>query len=169
MRCRMRDEGGPLEAGLQGQASSHPKLLGSRALVVSVRGKGAARLRQARIRKTNASKPLMTCRKRRDDVETRPESLAWDKAQGEPAYGLGGVRHEGGVILIQALVRNVGTCRLDGKGRNSSGGPARMRVPMRGTGTEQPIVATKSAKADGAKGLCYPAEIADQPEDGRSR
>ena len=27
-----------------------------------------------------------------------------------------GVRHEGGVILNQALVRNVGTCRPDAKG-----------------------------------------------------
>jgi hypothetical protein len=27
-----------------------------------------------------------------------------------------GVRHEGGVTLIQALVRNVGTCRPDAKG-----------------------------------------------------
>lgn len=72
MRCRIRDEGGPLEAGLQGQASSHSKLLGSRVLVVCVRGKGAARLRQARIKKTNASEPLMTCRKMNtNDVKTR--------------------------------------------------------------------------------------------------
>ena len=28
----------------------------------------------------------------------------------------GGGRHEGGVNLTQASVRNVGTCRLDGKG-----------------------------------------------------
>jgi len=27
-----------------------------------------------------------------------------------------GIRHEGGVTLIQALVRNVGTCRPDAKG-----------------------------------------------------
>lgn len=82
MRCCMRDEGGPLGVGLQGQASSHPKLPGSKALVVSVRGKGAARPRQARIRKTNVIEPLMTCRKRRDDVETRGMSLTWDKPEG---------------------------------------------------------------------------------------
>lgn len=34
----------------------------------------------------------------------------------QPVYGSTGVRHEGGVILIQAWVRNVGTCRLDAKG-----------------------------------------------------
>ena len=33
-----------------------------------------------------------------------------------PVYCLVGVRHEGGVNVIQALVRNVGTCRLDAKG-----------------------------------------------------
>ena len=36
--------------------------------------------------------------------------------QGKPAYCLGGARHKGGVNLIQAFVRNVGTCRLDVKG-----------------------------------------------------
>jgi len=35
------------------------------------------------------------------------------QVQREPAAWLGGIRHKGGVNLIQALVRNVGTCRLD--------------------------------------------------------
>ncbi len=39
------------------------------------------------------------------------------KVQEKPVYCLGGVRHEGGVSMIQALVRNVGTCRLDAKGK----------------------------------------------------
>jgi len=38
------------------------------------------------------------------------------RVQEEPAAGLGGTRHRGGVTLDWALVRNVGTCRLDGKG-----------------------------------------------------
>jgi hypothetical protein len=38
-------------------------------------------------------------------------------------YGSTGVRHEGGVILIQAWVRNVGTCRPDGKGDTQAGSP----------------------------------------------
>ena len=33
----------------------------------------------------------------------------------EPVAGVGGIRHRGGVNLDQALVRNVGTCRLDAK------------------------------------------------------
>ena len=32
------------------------------------------------------------------------------QVQGEPVYCLGGARHKGGVNLIQAFVRNVGTC-----------------------------------------------------------
>ncbi len=38
-------------------------------------------------------------------------------------YGSTGIRHEGGVILIQAWVRNVGTCRADAKGDAQAGGP----------------------------------------------
>jgi len=38
-----KDEGGPLGAGLQKQASNHLKLLWSKALVVSVVGKGMAK------------------------------------------------------------------------------------------------------------------------------
>ena len=33
-----------------------------------------------------------------------------------------GVRHEGGVTLIQALMRNVGTCRPDAKGEAQAKG-----------------------------------------------
>jgi hypothetical protein len=78
-RCFTKDEGGPLEAGLQEQASNRLKLRGSRALVVSVDGKGGARLRQVRVEETNASEPLMTCRKVSNDVETGNELRARDK------------------------------------------------------------------------------------------
>ena len=69
-----------------------------------------------RIKETNVSEPLIKCRKRRNDVKTGKESLARDKPRRRPVYCLGGVRHRGGVTLIQAFVWNVGTCRLDGKG-----------------------------------------------------
>ena len=52
----------------------------------------------------------MTCRKRRDDVKTRGVSLIWDKSEGYLFYCSVGVRHEGGVNSVQALVGNVGTC-----------------------------------------------------------
>lgn len=38
-----------------------------------------------------------------------------------------------------------------------------MRVPMRDTGADQPVVATKSRNGDGAKGLDCPAEPTGQP------
>lgn len=68
------------------------------------------------IKETSASEPLMTCRKRRDGVETGWESLTRDKSGGDLIYCPGGVRHEGGVNLIQARVWNVGICRSDVKG-----------------------------------------------------
>lgn len=37
------------------------------------------------------------------------------QAQRDSAAWLGGIRHIGGVTLDQALVWNVGTCRLDAK------------------------------------------------------
>jgi hypothetical protein len=117
LRCFTKDEGGPLGVGLQEQASNHHKLRELRAPVVSVAGKGGVRLRQVRVRKTNASEPLMTCRNVQTEVETGILiSIPRQRLGGLPAYCPTGFRHEGGVILIQALVRNVGTCRPDVKG-----------------------------------------------------
>ena len=90
---------------------------------MSVAGKGGAVLRQVRIEKTNASEPLMTCRKTLTDVETGIETLSWEESGGLPVYRSTGVRHEGGVILIRAWVRNVGTCRSDAKGEAQAGSP----------------------------------------------
>jgi transposase InsO family protein len=70
LRCFIKDEGGPLGVGLQEQASNHHKLRELRARVVSVDGKGGAGLRQVRVRKTNVSEPLMTCRNVLTEVET---------------------------------------------------------------------------------------------------
>jgi hypothetical protein len=83
--------------------------------VVSVSEK-AGQTRQVSAGKTNVSEPLTTCRKRRDVIETGLQSLARDKAREVPADCPGGDRHKGGVSPAQALVRNVGTSRLDAKG-----------------------------------------------------
>ena len=79
--CCTGDGGRPSGVGWQDQAPHHRQLQGSRALVVSVSGKGEPPARQVGVKKTNASEPLwvkktnaseplMTCRKRRDDVQT---------------------------------------------------------------------------------------------------
>ena len=72
---------------MQVQAPNQLKLLRSRAVVVSVERKGAARPRQVWAMKTNASEPLMTCRKRRDGVETGVLSFLRDKSSGSLLTG----------------------------------------------------------------------------------
>jgi hypothetical protein len=111
-RCFTNDEGRSLEVGVQAQSSNHRKRRGLRVFVVNVAGKGGEGLRQVRITKTNGSEPLMTCRKTLKGVETGIETLSREAGGGLPVYGSTGVRHEGGVILIQALVRNVGSVVL---------------------------------------------------------
>jgi len=88
---------------------------GPRIGVVSVSEKAGCTC-QVSAGKTNVSEPLMMCRKRRDVIETGLLSLARDKARGIPANCSSGDRHEDGVIPVQALVRNVGTCGPDEKG-----------------------------------------------------
>ncbi len=70
---------------------------------------------QLRARETSANEPLMRCRKLRATSKLVAISTP-GQIQEIPAYGLGGVRHKGGVNLVQALLRNVGTCRSDVKG-----------------------------------------------------
>src|SRR5215467_8877491 len=107
----------------------------------------------------------MRRRKRKNVIETRLQSLAWDGVKARPAYGLGGDRRKGGVSLVRALTGNVGTCRHDAKGR-PQWKTHKDQVPMRGTGADQPVVARKPGNAGGAKGLNGSAEGMDQPARG---
>ena len=119
-----RDEGRPLGAGDQERAPNHCELLPSRAVVVSVAGKGGTRFRQVRSGETSASEPLMTCRNSQDGVETGGKVVAPGMSSGgalEP--GLSGTRLEGGVNPDQALLWNAGTCRPDAKGEAQAGSP----------------------------------------------
>ena len=159
---------GPLGTGRQGQVPNHRLLLWPNGYGGERAGKGGARLHQVWSGKANASEPLMTCRKRRDVVETRVQSLPWDRAWGTPVSCPGGGRHEGGASPVQALVRNVGTCRSDAKGEPASEGPTRGRVPMRSGGADQPVVAASSRNGQGAKGLNCSADEVNQPLIGRS-
>ncbi len=83
-----------------------------------------------------------------------------------PADWLGGVRCGGGVKLFQALLGNVGTCRLDVKGEVQVVNAMRTSVPMPGTGTEQLVVVMKRSNARGAKGLRHSVFIVGQPARG---
>ena len=110
-----RDEGRSLGTGLQEQVPNRLKLRGLRARVVNVEEK-ARKPCQVRIKETSASEPLLTCRNVFRRRQNRDEVIGPGSVPAGPAYGWGGVRHEGGVTLIRALVRNVGTCRPDAKG-----------------------------------------------------
>jgi len=80
--CCTRDGGWPPDAAVQAEASNRPLRLPLREVVVSELGKGRARPGQVRTVESNASEPLMTCRKRRNGVETGGESLLREKSGG---------------------------------------------------------------------------------------
>ena len=56
----------------------------------------------------------------------------------------------------------------DAKGKGTSGGPARLNVPMRRPGSDCSIVVTKRSNARGAKGAGHPCWDLSQLETGRT-
>ena len=142
---------GPSGSDCRIRSQTTLKLLGSKAPVVSVQGKGATRSHQVRIRKTNGSESPLKCRKRRDAIESRLQSLACDRAWEIPVYCSSGGRHE------RRRDPGLGFCAERGnlsprcKGRTPSGRPTRSRVPMRGTGADRPVRAMKPGNAGRAK------------------
>ena len=114
----------PFEVGFREQASNHPKRHRSKAVVVSV-GEKAGDTGQVWITETSVSEPLMTCRKvpwrRRNQERVSLLGQGWEV----PDDGPTGVRHEGGVTVILASIRNVRTCRSDVKGAGQAGNPCK--------------------------------------------
>ena len=108
------------------------------------------------MRETSANEPLMTHRKHLDvSIETREPHHAWEEHSGYllTGYAVSGVKargsHSGSPMELENLVG-------DAKGKGSSGGPVRPKVPMRQPGAdcsvlcaEQRIVQTR-ARADAA-------------------
>ncbi len=70
------------------------------------------------------------------------------------------------MTLFQALLGNVGTCRVDDKGEVRVVDAMRTSVPMPGTGTEQLVVVMKRSNVRGAKGLRHSVLTLGQPERG---
>ncbi len=120
-------------------------------------GKGAPRVRQVRVEKTNESKPLMTCRKRIDDIKTEKESFSRD----EPGGNLSTAQAVSGIKAARAQFRLwCGTCEpvapiasrwavglreppAGREGGPQAAGTARGRVPMQSTGTGRLVVVMK--------------------------
>lgn len=127
---------------------------------------------------TNKGELLIKCRKCEDVIKTGRGQLARDRHGGvdvmdkasccgsshqEPAYRPCGDRYGGGVNISQALIGNLGTCmpmqREESKWKNHED-----QKPKRHSGAERPVVVMNLLNGRGAKGLCYPALITDQPE-----
>ena len=70
-----------------------------------------------------------------------------------PAYCSTGVRHEGGVTLIQALARNVGTCRPDAKGEAQADSIRYVSPAQRHAGEDQAILAARQVLYTSARDL----------------
>ena len=143
VRNYTRDEGRPFEAGSQVQVSNRCKLLSSKAMVVSVAVNVGTISRRVGLREASASEPSMKCRKRIRRCRNRGVTLPPGSARGNPEACPSGIRHVGGAKLNQALVRNVRTCPPMQRERSQAAQTARIRVPMRSTGTEQPVIVMK--------------------------
>src|SRR5439155_2769719 len=85
---------GPSESGCRTRAPNPLTLRWSRASVVNGEAKRRAGARQVGVRQTNASEPLMTCRKVYRRHRNRDPWLAREEEPRRgPADDLGGVRH----------------------------------------------------------------------------
>jgi hypothetical protein len=148
---------------LQDQGPNHRKLRRSNGRGGERCGKRRDQSRQVCAGQTNASEPLLTCRKRRDVAKTRLQLLAWDEARRKPADWPSGDRHEDGVRPARGSCAERGNLSPRCEGRPPSGRPTRSRVPMRGEGTDGFVVPSRPGNAGGGKGPDTPAEEAGQP------
>jgi hypothetical protein len=151
-QCCTRDEGGPFGAGLQEQAPNNRKLLSSNGGGGERYGKGVRKSRHVRVREANASEPSMRLRNRSTDgIKTGAPPLSgksmaetWLLAMRCPGYRWRDSSFGSGPELENLF--------SGAKGKGASGGFARPKVPIRGTGADCPVVAMKRSNVRGAKG-----------------
>jgi hypothetical protein len=110
-----RDEGRPLASGDQEPDANRCKLLLLRAMVVSVAERVGCDPTLVRTGETNESEPSVNCRNRIIESKTGIGGYPGISAGGVLKPGPRALRLEDGVTPIQALPRNVGTCRPDAK------------------------------------------------------
>ena len=101
-----------------------------------------------------------------DVVETKGATFLWDQARRKPADWPGGNRYRGGAIPMTGSCAERGNLCCDAKGDPEGGGPAKGRVPTRGTGTDGFVVAARPSNSGGAKGPDLPAKEIGQPATG---
>ena len=66
-----------------------------------------------------------------------------NKSNGKPVYWLDGLRRKDGVNWYWAVAWNVGTCRVDAKGKPQAVILTRGKVQMRRTGADRIVVVMK--------------------------
>jgi len=138
-------------------------------------GKGAPGVRQVRAGKASESEPLMTCRKRIDDIKTEGESFLRDQSgrnlsTAQVVSGIKAARAQlrlwhGTCEPVASIPRPAGgrvACWLR-EGGPQAAGTVRGRVPMRGTGADRPVVAVRPGNAGGAKGPDHLGVFGGQP------
>jgi hypothetical protein len=145
-------------------------------------GQGARTVRQVRARKANVSEPPMTCRKRRDDIKTE-ESRYLGNSLGETlptAQVVSGIKVARAWLRLwcgtwEPVASRAAVSLGERPVRSSKGDPqaaetVRGRVPMRGTGADRLVVATKPGNTGGAKRAgCSGLLDGQPPRGGRSR
>lgn len=117
-RCYGEDEGGPLEAACQEEASNRPLLLRLRDVVVSELGKGAGMTASGAYQGDERKRTVDDVSKRSRCCQNRESPVVPGQVCGEPEACAGGSRYIGGMTLIQASTWNVGTCMVDVKGQS---------------------------------------------------
>jgi retron-type reverse transcriptase len=139
-------------------------------------GHGAPRARQVRAEKASESEPLMTCRKRIDDIETGRESFSRDEPGGDllTAQAVSGIKAARAqlrlwcgtcepVALPPSAVHWTATVPRPQEGGPQAAATARGRVPTWGTGADRLVVAMMPGNAGGAKGAGHPGSFGGQP------
>jgi hypothetical protein len=184
MRCCMSDGGWPSAVALQGEAANHRKVLRSKAVVLSVAGKGAPSARQVGAGKANESDPLMTCRKEQDDIKTGLGRLARDQPGGCLSIG----QVVSGMKVARARLRRLcGTwepalryrdwpvaqavaCSWSRERDVQAAESVRARVASRSAGADRLVVVMTPGNAGRATGAGHPGLFGGQPPSGgRSR
>lgn len=127
---------------------------------------------QVRTEKANVSEPLLTCRKRSDDIKTGVQLLPWDESGGCLFIGqmVSGMkvararfRRQCGTWERLALILLAGCWTSWREGESQAAETVRERVPMRGRRADRLVVAVMPGNAGGAKGTGCPGSVDDQP------